>query len=169
MLSAHVTLKFADFSTIRFFSADEANKLAERVRKRNVFARHSWENNFYIQRVKSLGDHSVIEVFRDGDPNVIGDKAEQIANSLERITILSSTIAVDKEQLQRKLGISTRPGTVTDFMISSGFRFLRSRARTAHTIQGLTIDERYRNRFLRCGFARLRHQSSRLLSHSRRF
>lgn len=155
MLSARATLKFADFSMIRFFNVDEANELAERVRRRNVFARHSWENNFYIQRVKSLGNHTVIEVFRQGDPKAIGEKAEQIASSLEKITVLSSTVAVDKEHLQRKLGISTKPGTVTNFMISPGFRFLRSRARSAQTVQGVTIDERFRNRFSRCGFAAL--------------
>ena len=74
MLSARAILKFADLSRIRFFSVREADELAAQVRKRNVFARHSWENNFYLQRVKALADHTVIEVFRQGDPKDIGEK-----------------------------------------------------------------------------------------------
>ena len=152
MLSARAVLKFADLSRIRFFSAREADELAEQVRKRNVFARHSWENNFYLQRVKALADHTVIEVFRQGDPKDIGEKTEQVATTLERITVLSSSIALDRSQLQRKLGINARPSSETNFMISPGFRFLRSRARPAPAAQGVLIDERFCKRFSRCGF-----------------
>lgn len=152
MLSAQAVLKFADLSKIRFFSVREANELAEHVRKRNVFARHSWENNFYLQRVKALADNTVIEVFRQGDPKDIGEKTEQVATTLERITVLSSSIALDRSQLQRKLGIGARPRSETSFMISPGFRFLRSRARPAPAAQGVLIDERFCKRFSRCGF-----------------
>jgi hypothetical protein len=152
MLSARAELKFADLSRIRFFSPREADELAEQVRKRNVFARHSWENNFYLQRVKALADHTVIEVFRQGDPRDIGEKTEQVATSLERITVLSSSIALDRGQLQRKLGISAGPRSEISFMISPGFRFLRSRTRPVPATQGVLIDERFCKRFSRCGF-----------------
>lgn len=152
MLSARAELKFANLSRIRFFSPREADELAEQVRKRNVFARHSWENNFYLQRVKALADHTVIEVFRQGDPRDIGEKTEQVATSLERITVLSSSIALDRGQLQRKLGISAGPRSEISFMISPGFRFLRSRTRPVPATQGVLIDERFCKRFSRCGF-----------------
>jgi hypothetical protein len=152
MLSARTVLKFADLSKIRFFSVREADELAQQVRKRNVFARHSWENNFYLQRVKALADHTVIEVFRQGDPKDIGEKTEKVATSLERITVLSSSITLDRSQFQRKLGISSRPRSETSFMISPGFRFLRSRARPAPAAQGILVDERFCKRFSRNGF-----------------
>src|SRR5260370_7194565 len=68
-LKAEVPLKFPDSSQIRFFSRIEADKLAATVRQRNVFARHSWENNFYLKQVAQLADRTIIEVYRAGDPN----------------------------------------------------------------------------------------------------
>ena len=152
MLSAETVLKFADSSNIRWFSAAEAEKLAEQVRKRNVFARHSWENNFYIQRVRGLADHTVIEVFRPGDPKGMSNEAERVASTLEKLTILSSTTILGKVHLQRKLGISSQPRTETDFVSSQDFHFLSSRARPSPPVAGIRIDEAFRRRFSRCGF-----------------
>ena len=72
MLSAETVLKFPDSSSVRFFGEGEADSLAKKTRKRNVFARHSWENNFYLQRIGELSGHTVIEVFRPGDPQDMG-------------------------------------------------------------------------------------------------
>jgi hypothetical protein len=152
MLSAETILRFADFSTIRYFSSDDADKLADQVRKRNVFARHSWENNFYLQRVKQLADQTIIEVFRPGDPKTMSDEAETVGSYLEKIAILSTTIALKKESLLRRLGINVKLRTETDFIFSSNFHFLRSRARPEPVVQGITIDETFRRRFSRCGF-----------------
>lgn len=155
MLSAKKTLHFSDASQIRYFSANEANELAEQVRKRNVFARHSWENHFYVQRSRELADHTVIEVFRPGDPRAIADQAEKVARSIERLTVLSSTLAVDRNQLQRRLGITEQSRTEINFIADHSFRFLRSRAKPEPSSQGIDIDNRFGNRFIKCGFDRL--------------
>lgn len=152
MISAQTVLKFADLSKIRFFSVDEADKLAEQMLKRNVFARHSRENNFYIQRARELANHTVIEVFRPGDPKSMGDEAEKVASILEKLTVLSSTLVLSKNDLQHKLGISLKPRTETFLIISPSFRFLRSRAHPTPVVQGVCIDETFCNRFSRCGF-----------------
>jgi hypothetical protein len=137
MLSAQAALTFTDFSTLRFLSAGEAAELAQQVRKRNVFARHSWENSFYIQRVKSLADHTVIEVFLPGDPQEMGEKADEMASLLEKVAVVSSTFALNKRELQRKLGIIAKRRTEIDFMISPRFRYLRSRAQASPTAPGI--------------------------------
>ena len=155
MLSAEKTLEFSDSSRIRFFHEDEANVLAEMVRKRNVFARHSWENSFYLQRIDELSNHTVIEVLRPGDPQDMGEEAEKAADLLERLAVLSSTLALPKDKLQRKLGISSRPITEVDFIIGREFRYLRSRSRRAVAAKGICIDERFSRRFARCGFHKL--------------
>ncbi len=155
MLSAQTTLKFADFSIIRFFSVNEADKLTELVRKRNIFARHSWENNFYLKQAQGLANHTIIEVFRPGDPKDISEEAEEVATILEQLTVLSSTLVLTRDELQRKLGISSKPRTERDFIIGPAFRFLRSRARPTPTVKGICIDERFSKRFSRCGFDEL--------------
>jgi hypothetical protein len=94
MLSAGTSLMFGDRSRIRRFSTKEANELAEKVGKRNVFARHSWENDFYVQRAKALADHTVIEVVLPGDPQAIAERAEKEAWSIERLTVLSAILAL---------------------------------------------------------------------------
>lgn len=152
MLSGQAVLEFSDGSKIRFLGANEASLLAEQIQRRNVFARHSRENSFYVQRAGSLAGHTVIEVLRPGNPkDMVGD-AEQRAEILERIAILSSTLALDKNQLQRMLGIGARAQTETDLIVGSQFRYLSSRKRSVPVIKGITIDERFCARFSRCGF-----------------
>jgi hypothetical protein len=155
MLSAGTTLQFIDSSKIRFFSVEEAENLAQQIQKRNVFARHSGENSFYVQRVKGLANHTIIEVFRPGDPKSMGDLAEKIALTIEKIVVLSSTIVLNKVDLQRKLGISSKPKTITNFILSSDFRFISSRARPEPIAQGLYVDEKFTKRFAPCGFEKL--------------
>ncbi|MGA2489911.1 MAG: hypothetical protein ABSF99_06935 [Anaerolineales bacterium] len=152
MLSAEINLKASEFCEIRRFSAQEADKLAAQVNKRNVFARHSRENNFYVQRARELGDRSVIEIILPGDPKDITNEAEQIASILEKIAVLSSTIALNKDDLQRRLGISSTLRTDFDFVFSPNFYYLRSKSRKAPVCKGIIIDNRFCNRFFHCGF-----------------
>lgn len=155
MLCAETTLKFPDYSSIRFFGEAEAKSLAKEIRKRNVFARHSWENNFYLQRIGKLADHTVIEVFRPGDPQDMGNEAESVGDLIEKLAVLSSTLAMRKKEIQRKLSISPRPQTEIDFIIGSAFQYLRSRSRLVPSAQGIQVDERFCRRFSRCGFFNL--------------
>ncbi|MBN1135417.1 MAG: hypothetical protein JXM73_02470 [Anaerolineae bacterium] len=126
--------------------------MAEHIRKRNVFARHSWENNFYVQRARSLAGHTVMEVYCPGDPQDIAEEAERIAGALERVVVLSSTLAVDRPKLHRRLGISSRPRSETDLIMSPGLRYLRSRAQPTPVAPGIVVDERFSSRLSRCGF-----------------
>jgi len=155
MLSARTKLEFPDSSVIRFFHSEEAESLAQQIQKRNVFARHSWENNFYVQRVKGLANNTVIEVFRPGDPKSINELAEKTALLIEKVTILSSTISLGKADLQRKLGISTKTKAVTNLILSSDYHFISSKARPDPPVHGLIIDEKFIKRFARCSFEKI--------------
>ena len=62
MLSAQSELGLPNSDRIRFFSKDEASILAENIRKRNVFSRHSWENNFYLQRLRASVNRECVYV-----------------------------------------------------------------------------------------------------------
>jgi hypothetical protein len=155
MLSAKTDLPLPGTGAIYSLSTGEAEDLAEQVRKRNVFARHSWENSFYFQRVKALGDHTVIEIRLHGDPQDIRDRVGQLAATVEQIAVLSSALALGKAKLQRKLGISAKPKTETDFIISPEFRYLSSREKAAPTAEEIAVDGQFCRRFERCGFGTL--------------
>lgn len=155
MLSAEVDLELPNSDRIRLFSKAEAGLLAESVRKRNVFARHSWENNFYLNRVSELADQTVVEIFRPGDPRDIAEEAQMAVELVERLAVLSSTVAMTKSELQRKLGIGAKRGDEIDFSNDFELRFLRSRQKAAPSVQGIRIDERFRKRFFKCGFHNL--------------
>jgi len=152
LLSAETALQFPDSSRVRFFGEDEADSLAQEIRRRNVFARHSWENNFYIQRINELSNHTVIEVFRPGDPQDMAEEAENVADLIEKLAVLSSALALQKHELQRKLGISSRLRTEIGFIVGPGCRYLQSRARAVPIAQGICVDERFCRRFSGCGF-----------------
>lgn len=152
MLNAQTSLNFLDSSQLRFLSSDEANLLAEKVRKRNVFSRHSWENNFYYQRAKDLANQTVIEISYPGDPVTIKEKAEEIATQIERITVLSSTLVLKKKDFLRKMGINIKPRLGLNFTYSPDFQFISSTSNKVSNIEGLTIDKKFSKRFSQCGF-----------------
>jgi hypothetical protein len=108
MLSAQTELKLPSSVVVRRFGKDEALLLAENIRRRNVFARHSRENNFYLQRIAQLASQTVIEVSLPGDPRDMAEEAGEVADLVEKVAILSTTIAATKSELQRRLGISSR-------------------------------------------------------------
>ena len=152
MLCAKKRIDISDDISIRFFGDSEALKLVETTKKRNIYARHSWENNFYIQRLKQLSNHSIIEIFLPGDPNTIAEKAENIADLLEKILVLSSTFNLRRNELQRKIGISLCTKTEIDFIIGQKMQYIKSRARPTIDPKGIDIDDKFINRFSRCGF-----------------
>jgi hypothetical protein len=152
IFSSQTSLEFLDSSKLRFFSSNEAETLAEKVRKRNVFARHSWENNFYYQRAKDLANQTVIEVCHPGDPQAMREKAEEIASHVERIAVLSSTLVLKKKDFLRKLGINTKPRAELNFAYSPDFQFISSTSKKIPKTEGLLIDKTFSKRFDQCGF-----------------
>ena len=155
MISAEKPIIFPDNSSIRYFSGFEANNLSEMIRKRNVFARHSWENNFYIQRIAQLSNHTVIEVYRDGDPRDIREEVQQVADKIEKLTLVSSTLVVRKSVLLKKLGISLKPGNELDVIIGSRTQYISSKSQRPSVTDGVNINDRFQKRFSRCGFLKL--------------
>ncbi|MDX6404126.1 MAG: hypothetical protein QOH70_1581 [Blastocatellia bacterium] len=87
-LKAEVLLKFPDSSQLRFFSEIEAAKLADTLRRRNVFARHSGENDFYVKQVTQLSNRTIIELYRFGEPDETYQQAAEAA-ALNRETSTS--------------------------------------------------------------------------------
>ena len=128
--------------------------LSETVRRRNVFARHSWENNFYIQRIAELSNTTVIEVLRPGDPDDMLLEAQSISGLLERFAVLSSTFALSRPDFHRVLAIRPDRSSSLDFTFGRQFYYLRSTARPAPVAKGIGIDDRFKRRFERCGFAK---------------
>jgi hypothetical protein len=158
MLSAQMELRLSDSLAIRVFGEDEARLLAESVRKRNVFARHSRENDFYLNRIYELSGRTIIEASFPSDPEGIAKQAEEavaLVDLVEKVSVLSTTLAIAKSDLQRRLGISRKPRSELDFAYDPQLRFLRSRSTTAPTVQGIKADQQFSNRIFRCGFHRL--------------
>ncbi len=149
ILSAGKTLQMPDESSVRFFGKTEADKLAEAIKKRNVFARHSWENNFYIQRIKVLTNHTIIEIFLQSDPNEIAIEAERRSDLIEKLVVLSSTTTLNRNNLQKKLGVGLRPETQIDFIFGNEMRHLKSRSKPKYSPKGLEITDQFIRRFSR--------------------
>lgn len=156
MLNAQCNLEVPALKArVRFLSAQEAERLAETARRRNVFARHSWENNFYIQRIGELSNKTVIEVLRPGDPDDMLSEAKSVAGLLERLAVLSSTFAFPRSNLHRLLAITPDRSSTVDVTFGREFYYLRSKTKRAPDSKGIFIDERFTRRFERCGFPQM--------------
>ncbi len=156
MLNAQCSLELPTLKArVRFLSAQETASLTETARRRNVFARHSWENNFYLQQIGELSNTTVIEVLRPGDPDDMISEAQAVAGLLERLTVLSSTFVLSRPDLHRLLAITPDRSSSIDITLGRQFYYLRSTARPAPIAKGIAIDDRFTRRFERCGFPQL--------------
>ena len=158
VLSAQTELKLSESITIRFFDQDEAKLLAESVRKRNVFARHSRENDFYLKRLEELSDRTIIEVSLPGDAQHVVEMVEGavgLVDLVEKVALLSTTLATSKGELQRNLGISAKRRSELDFAYDPQLKILRSRATRTPAVRGIQVDSRFCSRLMGCGFHRL--------------
>lgn len=154
LLRASSTLSFPHDTQIRFVSADEASKLSALVRKKNVFARHSSRENFYLEQIENFAERTVIETQRPGEPDAIVDAAKFSAEWAEKIAFLSATLVERRSALHRVLGVDYRQSE-RSITIGPECYTLRAKSRRRRTKQGVEIDTRFVNRFNRCGFADL--------------
>ena len=155
LLSARTTLELPGLAQVRFIHKEEADAWAEVARKRNVYARHSWENNFYLQRIRALSNRTVIQVSRKGDPDEMIPQAKKVAEITEKIGVLSSTLAIPREKLHRLLGIAIHRRSEFDVTIGRRFYYLRSKSRPQPILRGIIVDGQFCKRFQTCGFTQL--------------
>ena len=157
-LSSQVPLELPRLLTrVRIYPEEEAQDLAEIMQKRNVFTRHSYESSFYVSRSKELGNRTVIEIFRKGDPDEIIAESQGVAEITEKIALLSSTLATKRDRFQNLLGIKPRLGGEFNIMVGRDYRYVRSKCERVPEVRGVSINERFCRRFLRCGFPELTH------------
>ncbi|TKB68410.1 MAG: hypothetical protein E8D47_02865 [Nitrospira sp.] len=140
---------------IRRIPATESAALAEETRRRNVFARHSWENSFYLKRATQLADTTVIEVHRSGTLDEILPTARRLADMAEKAALLSSALSLRRDRTHSAAALSPHRRYGFDLAISPGFRYLRSSERGEVKPRGIRIDPTFVRRFKRCGFEHL--------------
>jgi hypothetical protein len=151
LLRSKVPLHFPDLSKVRLFEEDEATQFARTVRRSNVFARHSPEN-FYLKRVAELANRTIIEVRRPGKPDDTYKEAERVAELVEKVAVLSTTLILRKDALLRKLAISPNIRPEIDFISDSKLQFVRSRSQRVPSAEGIVVDKQFCARFSKCGF-----------------
>lgn len=154
-LDARAPLVFPDRSVVRLFPSHEAAKFIDGMRRANVIARMSGEQNFYLNRAAELGDKTVIEVFGLAEPDDMLDRGEQIAVGIEKLCILSTTLFMRKRELLRRLGISTNMSAEVNFAVTSQFQRIRSRSDYSRNQGRIIVDEPFCSRFRKCGFLEL--------------
>jgi hypothetical protein len=141
--------------SIRRISADESRALAEQTRKRNVFARHSWENSFYLKRIGQLEEATVVEVFHSGALDQVLPTARTLATVVEKVAFISSTLGLKRERTHQLVALSRHRRYGFDLAISPGFRYCHSSERQEAAPRGIPVDDTFVRRFNRCGFPAL--------------
>jgi hypothetical protein len=135
--------------SILFINKFENETLLDKVKKRNVFARHSWENNFYVERLSHFCEKTVISIVKSGTPQDIQALACELSEYVEHILIVATIFSLDRESLQRKY-FSTISSDY-DFAYSQDMKFLKSRTLSKKREQ-IFIDDSFIKRFEKLGF-----------------
>jgi hypothetical protein len=156
MFAAESPLAIPELSAkLRPFGVAEADRLHDLVLRGNVFARHSRHDNFYLRRIEALAGRTIIEVTRPGEPDDVIEQAQQVAATVESVLLLCASLCLKRPHIQSRLAITTHRRTTFDLTIGPECYHLRSRLRPETEVRGLTLDERTRRRFERCGFPAL--------------
>jgi hypothetical protein len=155
LFEAAVPLCLPFDTQICFVSQRETDALTDNVRMRNVFARHSRENNFYLSQIASLANKTVIESLGRGDPDSMIERAQLAAEWAEKTAFLSATLAMPRKELHRVMGVDVIRRSEVDMTIGQGFKYLRSTSRRRRTRRGIGIDAKFVKRFTRFGFPAL--------------
>ena len=150
-LRAEVPLVFPDSSQLRFFSEIEAAKLADTLRRRNVFARHSGENDFYVRQVAQLSNRTIIELYRFGEPDETYQQASEVAELIEQLVVLSSVLVIKKDAFLRQLGINSNVRPEIDLIAASDMKFIRSRSQRRSKREGILVNKQFHSGLLRAG------------------
>lgn len=122
-LDSQVPLTISDISArVRLFTTVEAEKLCNKIKKENIFARYYGDNSFYISRARVLGGKTVIEVSRKGHPDEVIEEAQIAANIVEKVVLLSTVLGTNRYHFQRSLGI--KPYITNQFNIIIGKNYV---------------------------------------------
>ncbi len=156
LFAAEKPLKIANpLAQIRFLSRASCEELVSTLRKKSLFARVPYDDNFYIGRVVELAESTISEVFLRGQPSEIIPRAKEIATFFEKVALLSTTFVLNRQDLQRNFAFGPRNETFIDITIGPRFYSLRSSSKLKHPVPPITIDDRFCKRFERCGFPEL--------------
>ena len=154
ILTATAVVSYPFKICVREFSEGDGEALIARVRKRNIFARHSGDQNFYLNRIRALVNRTVIEVHCPGQPDDFAREARRGADLFESLAILSHTV-MPKQQVLHSLGVGSPRAGEVEFLAGIGDYSLRSKTRPVPRVTGLPVDARFDSRFRRYGFVAL--------------
>ena len=156
MFTAEARLDIAEMAaSIQLFGRSEAEELLDALAKSNLWARHQRQSNFYLRRIQALAGHTVIVVPRAAEPDDMIPEAKQVADAVEATALLSVSLVRSREDIQRRLSITTHRRSTLDLTIGRGGYNMRSRFRPEENVRGLPLDEQACRRYHRCGFGRL--------------
>jgi hypothetical protein len=156
LLSAAKRLDLPEYLvSLRRVSEAESREMGDQARHRNVFARHSWENSFYIERIAKLARATVVEVFARGPLDEVLSHMRAAAELMERVAVVSAALGMKRKALHNHLAIRGHRRFGFDLAISPGFEFLRSSSREEPKPRGIPVDDTFIRRFGRCGFPKL--------------
>ena len=155
LLKAEVNLTLPNLSRVYFFGAKEADVFVETMRRRNVVVRLGGPNNNYLRRASELRNRTVIEIAGVALPDRMLETGEQVAEVIENLAILATTLVMRRNELHRKLGIVKSATGEINLAVTSGFKRIRLRSQRAPSLEGILIDKSFCNRFSKCGLIQL--------------
>lgn len=144
-------LELSENVSVLFMNKLENESLSNKVRKRNVFARHSWENNFYIDRLTTFCDKTVISIVQSGTPQDMQASASELSEFVEHLLIIGTIFSLDREALQKKYFSTLSTPSDYDFAYSQDMKYLKSRTLSKRR-ELINIDDSFIQRFGKLGF-----------------
>ncbi len=155
MFAADAPLDISESVRIRRIRDNEVENMKSALMKRNVFSRHSWDRDFYVQRASNLAGETVVELFEPGQPSTVVDTCRLKSGLIERIALACAVLVMNRKVIHRKLSISNKLASEFDIAIAGDFSHVKTQQWALSAPSGIAIDRRFSNRFHRLGFVTL--------------
>lgn len=152
-LQAVVKVKLGN-ATFKKWDANAAGQLAESLRRRSVFARHSAERELYSGKALLFRDRTAMEItFAPGHASD-ADAIRETADHYERLIFLTEACWRDRAHVHRALGVSVHDhgDEAVDLLMEADLHHVSTLTRRPHRKDGLRIDGATGKRALRVGF-----------------
>ncbi len=135
------TLKFGS-ATLRRWTEQEAEVLADRLRRRTVFARHSAERDLYAEKAKALAMATVMEIVFPDNHDLVADDIRAAGDLHERLLFLVDTWARKRPAIHRALGVSVHSHghEAIDLLAAANLSHVSTQMKRTTSRQGVAID-----------------------------
>lgn len=131
-------------ATVWRWTEQEAGALADRLRRRTVFARHSGERELYSRKAEAFANCTVMQIIFPDNHDLVADDIRAAGDLHERLVFLVDAWGRKRSAVQRALGVSLHAHghEAVDLLSAANLSHVSTQMKKVTSRRGLAMDAR---------------------------